>query len=188
MPQKKNPDLLELTRGKAARVIGDATALLVGVKGLPLAYNKDLQETQEPLFDASETLLALLPLVTGWVKAAEFDYARMQAAAQSGFMNAWAAATYLVERGVPFRLAHEQVGKAVQRCLEKGCELQDLPLDELKQLNPAFDQDFYSRLTLTSVLSIHDVVGGTAPEQVKQALAYAKQEIAALRGVARAHA
>ena len=103
-------------------------------------------------------------------------------------MNAWAAATYLVERGVPFRLAHEQVGKAVQRCLEKGCELQDLPLDELKQLNPAFDQDFYSRLTLTSVLSIHDVVGGTAPEQVKQALAYAKQEIAALRGVARAHA
>ena len=188
MPQKKNPDLLELTRGKAARVIGDATALLVGVKGLPLAYNKDLQETQEPLFDASETLLALLPLVTGWVKAAEFDYARMQAAAQSGFMNAWAAATYLVERGVPFRLAHEQVGKAVQRCLEKGCELQDLPLDELKQLNPAFDQDFYSRLTLTSVLSIHDVVGGTAPEQVKQALAYAKQEIAALREVARAHA
>jgi len=188
MPQKKNPDLLELTRGKAARVIGDATALLVGVKGLPLAYNKDLQETQEPLFDASETMLALLPLVTGWVKAAEFDYARMQAAAQSGFMNAWAAATYLVERGVPFRLAHEQVGKAVQRCLEKGCELQDLPLDELKQLNPAFDQDFYSRLTLTSVLSIHDVVGGTAPEQVKQALAYAKQEIAALRGVARAHA
>lgn len=188
MPQKKNPDLLELTRGKAARVIGDATALLVGVKGLPLAYNKDLQETQEPLFDASETLLALLPLVTGWVKAAEFDYARMQAAAQSGFMNAWAAATYLVERGVPFRLAHEQVGKAVQRCLEKGCELQDLPLDELKQLNPAFDQDFYSRLTLPAVLAIHDVVGGTAPAQVKQAIAEAKQKIAALRGVAHAHA
>jgi argininosuccinate lyase len=188
MPQKKNPDLLELTRGKAARVIGEATALLVGVKGLPLAYNKDLQETQEPLFDASETLLALLPLVTGWMKAAEFDYSRMQAAAQSGFMNAWAAATYLVERGVPFRLAHEQVGKAVQWCLGKGCELQDLSLDEWKALNPAFDKDFYKRLTLPAVLSIHDVVGGTAPAQVKQAVAEAKQKIAALRGVTHAHA
>jgi argininosuccinate lyase len=188
MPQKKNPDLLELTRGKAARVIGDATALLVGVKGLPLAYNKDLQETQEPLFDASETLLALLPLVTGWMKAAEFDYSRMQAAAQSGFMNAWAAATYLVERGVPFRLAHEQVGKAIQRCLEKGCELQDLSLDELRELNPAFDQDVYSRLTLSSVLNIHDVVGGTAPGPVKEAVAEAKQKIAALREVTHAHA
>ena len=188
MPQKKNPDLLELIRGKAARVVGDATALLVGVKGLPLAYNKDLQEAQEPLFDASETLLALLPLVAGWMKAAEFDYARMQAAAQSGFMNAWAAATYLVERGVPFRLAHEQIGKAVQRCLEKGCELQDLSLEELKKLNPLFDQDFYSRLTLPAVLSIHDVTGGTAPAQVKQAIAEAKQKIAALRGVAHAHA
>jgi argininosuccinate lyase len=188
MPQKKNPDLLELTRGKAARVIGNATALQVAVKGLPLAYNKDLQETQEPLFDASETLLTLLPLVTGWMKAVEFDYERMQAAAQSGFMNAWAAATYLVERGVPFRLAHEQIGKAVQQCLEKGCELQDLSLDELKKLNPAFDQDFYSRLTLTSVLSIHDVAGGTAPAHVKEAIAEAKQKIAALRGVAHAHA
>jgi len=188
LPQKKNPDLLELTRAKAARVIGDATALQIGVKGLPLAYNKDLQETQEPLFDASETLLALLPLVSGWMKAVDFDYPRMQAASQSGFMNARAAATYLVERGVPFRLAHEQVGKAVQRCLDKGCELEELSLNELKELNPAFDQDFYSRLTLPAVLAIHDVVGGTAPAQVKQAIAEAKQKIAALRGVAHAHA
>ena len=123
MPQKKNPDLLELTRGKAGRVIGDATALLITVKGLPLAYNKDLQETQEPLFDATDTVLSLLPLVTGWMKAVEFNHERMQAAAQSGFMNAWAAATYLVQRGVPFRLAHEQIGKAVQACIEKKCEL-----------------------------------------------------------------
>ena len=112
MPQKKNPDLLELTRGKAGRVIGSATALMIAVKGLPLAYNKDLQETQEPLFDAAETVLALVPLVTGWMKAVEFDYERMQQAAQTGFMNAWAAATYLVQRGVPSRLAHEQVGKS----------------------------------------------------------------------------
>lgn len=188
MPQKRNPDLLELARAKTARVLGDATAMLVGIKGLPLAYNKDLQETQEPLFDAGETMLALLPLVTGWMKATEFDYARMQTAAHSGFMNAWAAATYLVERGVPFRLAHEQVGKAVQRCVERACELQNLPLDELKKLNPAFDQDFYSRLTLPAVLGVHDVVGGTAPAQVQQAIANAKQKIAALRGVTHAHA
>src|SRR6202040_2128491 len=129
MPQKMNPDLLELTRGKAARIIGDSTALLITVKGLPLAYNKDLQETQQPLFDAAGTILSLLPLVAGWMKAVEFNTELMQEAAQSGFMNAWAGATYLVRRGVPFRLAHEQIGKAVQMCLEKHCELQDLSLE-----------------------------------------------------------
>ncbi len=188
MPQKKNPDLLELTRGKAGRVIGDATALLVAVKGLPLAYNKDLQETQEPLFDAAGTVLSLIPLVTGWMQAVEFDHDRMQAAAQSGFMNAWAAATYLVQRGVPFRLAHEQVGKAVQLALEKGGELQDLPLEELQKLNPAFDQDFYSCLTLEAVLAIHDVPGGTAPARVRQAIAEARQKIGSMREEIHAHA
>jgi argininosuccinate lyase len=158
------------------------------VKGLALAYNKDLQETQEPLFDATETVLSIVPLGIGWMKAVEFDYAHMQSAAQSGFMNAWAAATYLVERGVPFRMAHEQIGKAVQFCLEKGCELGDLTLDELRAFNLAFDEDFYSRLALKSVLGIHDVAGGTAPERVKQAIAEAKQRIAALRGVVHAHA
>jgi argininosuccinate lyase len=188
MPQKKNPDLLELARGKAARVVGDATALLIAVKGLPLAYNKDLQETQEPLFDANETVLTLLPLVTGWMKAVEFDHDRMQQAAHSGFTNAWAAATYLVQRGVPFRLAHEQVGKAVQSCLERGCELQDLPLEELHKLNPAFDQDFYTSLTLQSVLAIHDVAGGTAPARVKQAIAEARKKVDSLREGVHAHA
>ena len=188
MPQKKNPDLLELTRGKAGRVIGNATALLVMVKGLPLAYNKDLQETQEPLFDATETVLSLVPLATGWMKAVEFDHDRMQNAAQTGFMNAWAAATYLVQRGVAFRLAHEQVGKAVQLCLEKGCQFQDLPLEELKKLNTAFDQDFYSCLHLEAVLAIHDVPGGTAPARVRQALTDAKQRIGSIREEIHAHA
>jgi argininosuccinate lyase len=188
MPQKKNPDLLELTRGKAGRVIGNATALLVIVKGLPLAYNKDLQETQEPLFDATETVLSLVPLATGWMKAVEFDHDRMQNAAQTGFMNAWAAATYLVQRGVAFRLAHEQVGKAVQLCLEKDCQFQDLPLEELKKLNPAFDQDFYSCLHLEAVLAIHDVPGGTAPARVRQALTDAKQRIGSIREEIHAHA
>lgn len=188
MPQKKNPDLLELVRGKAGRIAGGATSLIMSVKGLPLAYNKDLQETQEPLFDACETGLALLPLVTGWMNAVEFDFAHMQSAAQSGFMNAWAAATYLVERGVPFRLAHEQVGKAVVFCMEKGCELRDLTIEQLRQFSPLIEADFHSRLELNAVLEIHDVVGGTAPDRVKQAISEAKQRVAAMRGVAHAHA
>jgi argininosuccinate lyase len=188
MPQKMNGDLLELTRGKAARLIGNATALLVTMKGLPLAYNKDLQETQQPLFDATETMLSLLPLVSGWMKAVEFNHPRMQEAAQSGFMNAWAGATYLVRHGVPFRMAHEQIGKAVQTCIARNCELADLPLEELRQLNPAFDQDFYSSLTLQAVLNIHDVPGGTAPARVRQALTEARKKVEFMREEIHAHA
>jgi argininosuccinate lyase len=188
MPQKKNPDLLELTRGKCARIIGNATTLQICMKGLPLAYNKDLQEAQEPLFDAADTVLALLPLVARWMKAAEFEYETMQRAAQSGFMNAWAAATYLVQRGVPSRLAHEQIGRAVQMCLEKRCELQDLPLEELHSVSNKFDQDFYACLKLESVLAIHDVPGGTAPARVKQAMAEARQRIESIREDVHAHA
>jgi argininosuccinate lyase len=188
MPQKKNPDLLELTRGKSARLIGDATTLQICMKGLPLAYNKDLQETQEPLFDAADTVLSLLPLVTGWIKAVEFNYEAMQKAAQSGFMNAWAAATYLVQHGVPFRLAHEQIGKAVQLCLEKHCELQDLSLEELHSVNSKFDHDFYACLKLESVLALHDVAGGTAPTRARQAMVDARQRIETIREDVHAHA
>ncbi len=188
LPQKKNPDLLELTRGKSARVIGAAATLQICLKGLPLAYNKDLQETQEPLFDAADTVLALLPLATGWMKAVEFNYETMQKAAQFGFMNAWAAATYLVQRGVPFRLAHEQIGKAVQLCVEKHCELQDLSLEGLRSLNAKFNQDFYAALKLESVLAIHDVPGGTAPARVRQAIADAQKKIGLIREDAHAHA
>ena len=188
MPQKKNADLLELVRGKAGRVVGAATTLLITVKGLPLAYNKDMQETQEPLFDAAHTLLSILPMVAGWMKDVEFDFARMTKAATSGSMNAWAAATYLVERGVPSRLAHEAVGKAVKLCLERGCELQDLALAELQQVHAAFDNNLYKALTLDAVLAIHDVEGGTAPAQVKQAIQRAERRIAHLRGEVHAHA
>ncbi len=188
MPQKKNADLLELTRAKAGRVLGNATALMVTLKGLPLAYNKDLQDTQQPLFEATETLVSLLPLVTGWMKAVEFNQARMQVASETGFMNAFAAATYLVNRGVPFRLAHEQIGKAVSLCLEKNCELQDLSLEELRKLNSAFDGDFYSCLSVQSVLAIHDVPGGTAPARVRQAIGEVKKKINALREEIHAHA
>jgi argininosuccinate lyase len=188
MPQKKNPDLLELVRGKTGRVSGHAIALVVSIKGLPLAYNKDLQETQEPLFDSADTVMHLLPLVTGWMKAVEFNYERMQQAAHSGFMNAWAAATYLVKRGVPSRLAHERVGKAVQMCLDRGCELRDLTLEQLRALSPAFGEDFYEALSLPSVLAMHDVPGGTAPAQVRQAIGAARKSIESLREEVHAHA
>jgi argininosuccinate lyase len=188
MPQKKNPDLLELVRGKSGRVIGNATALAIMLKGLPLAYNKDLQETQEPLFDAADAALQLVPLVTGWMKAVEFHYENMNEAAQSGFMNAWAAATYLVKKGVPSRLAHEKIGNAVKLCLDRRCELHDLTLKDLHAINPAFEEDFFESLTLASVLAVHDVPGGTAPTRVRQALAAARKKIESLREEVHAHA
>jgi argininosuccinate lyase len=188
MPQKKNPDLLELVRGKTGRIVGSATALLVTVKGLPLAYNKDLQETQEQLFEPADTMLQMLPLVTGFVKSFEFHHDVMEEAAQSGFMNAWAGATYLVNRGVPSRLAHERSGKAVALAIERGCELHQLPLVELQKISPAFGEDFYESLKLPSVLAIHDVPGGTAPERVHKALAIARNKILSLREEVHAHA
>lgn len=181
MPQKKNPDLLELVRGKTARVMGSATTLQTLVKGLPLAYNKDLQETQEPLFDASDTVITMLKLVTGFMQSVEFNLKKMEHDAQSGFMNAWAAAAYLVQHGVPSRLAHEAVGKAVQQATEKGCDLQDLPLADLQAINPAFKSDFPSHLGLQEVLALHDVPGGTAPRHVKRALQNARERAAAMR-------
>jgi argininosuccinate lyase len=188
MPQKMNGDLLELTRGKAGRVIGHATALLISMKGLPLAYNKDLQETQEPLFHATETVISLLPLVTGWMELVEFDFQRMQQAAETGFMNAFAAATYLVRKGVPFRIAHELVGKAVRVALVKQCELQDLSSAELQQIDSHFDRDFYDFVKLENVLAIHDVPGGTAPGRVRQAITAARKKAGALHEEAHAHA
>jgi argininosuccinate lyase len=188
MPQKKNPDLLELVRGKVGRVIGSATALMITLKGLPLAYNKDLQETQQPLFDATDTALALVPLVSEFIKVTEFEHQRMSEAAQSGFMNAWAAATYLVARGVPSRIAHEQIGKAVKLCVKKNCELEDLTLEELRDLNPAFDESFRDCLKPAAVLAIHDVVGGTAPARVQKAIVAAKKKIQGLREEIHAHA
>jgi argininosuccinate lyase len=188
MPQKKHGDLLELVRGKAGRVIGDANALLITTKGLPLAYNKDLQETQEPLFHAAESVMSLLPLVTGWMKSVDFDFERMQKAAETGYMNAFAAATYLVRKGVPFRIAHEQVGKAVRLALDKSCELQGLSLDELKQIDSHFERDFYDFIKLENVLAIHDVPGGTAPARVREALAAAKKRLTPRCEDAHAHA
>jgi argininosuccinate lyase len=182
MTQKMNPDALELVRGKCGRVIGAATTLLVLTKGLPLAYNKDLQETQEPVFGAAETMSGVLKIVAGFLAVVDFDTERTGAAASKGFMNAMAAATYLVRKGVPFRKAHEYIGKTVQYAIEKGCEIEDLSLDELKQFSPDFAEDVYENLTLQAVLACHDVPGGTSPVHVRKALATAKQRLTALEG------
>jgi argininosuccinate lyase len=188
MPQKMNPDALELVRGKSGRLAGAAVSLLMTAKGLPLAYNKDMQETQEPVFDAAETALHCVKTATGVARECEFDFARMKSAAQRGFTNAMAAATYLTSKGVPFRSAHEHIGRAVSYCIEQGCELQDLSLEQLKQFSPEFDQDFYSAATLESVLACHDVRGGTAPARIEIALQTIEQRIAALQEALHAHA
>ena len=188
MPQKQNPDSLELIRGKSARLIGYHVALLTNVKGLPLAYNKDMQETQEPLFEAAATASACLEIAQGFMRTVTFNFDRMRAACETGFMNALAAATYLVGRGIPFRQAHEIVAHAVQLCLEKGCELQDLSLEELRALSPAIASDIYGHLKLENVLACHDVQGGTAPQQVKRALQSAHEQLAQLRDIHATHA
>jgi argininosuccinate lyase len=188
MPQKMNGDLLELIRGKSGRVIGDAAALLITMKGLPLAYNKDMQECQEPLFQVADIALALLPLATGWMNAVEFDFPRMREAAEMGCLNAFAAATYLTQKGVPFRIAHELVGKAVRLAIDRDCELQELSLRDLGDIDSHFDREFLDFIRPRNVLAIHDVTGGTAPARVQEAISRARQKIARSREDAHAHA
>jgi argininosuccinate lyase len=176
MPQKKNPDLTELIRAKVGRIHGAAQSVTLLLKGLPLAYNKDMQETQEPAF-AVEFVPQMLTLVARFTSALQFNRPRMNDAAQSGYLNAMAAATYLVGKGVPFRTAHEKIGHAVRFAIEKGVELGDLTLDELHEFGPEFDQDFFPAVTLSATLDCHDVIGGTARERVRQALAAASERI-----------
>jgi argininosuccinate lyase len=188
MPQKQNPDALELIRGKAARLIGNQVALLATVKGLPLAYNKDMQETQEPLFEAVATAQHCLKVATGFMHQVQFNRERMQSACESGFMNAMAAATYLAKRGVPFRQAHEVVAQAVQKCVAQKCELEHLSLEELREFSPAFDTDIYEHLKVENVLACHDVSGGTALHRVQQAINAAREKLAALQEAHGTHA
>ncbi len=170
MPQKQNPDLTELVRAKVGRLSGAAHAVTLTLKGLPLAYNKDMQETQEPVFAASKTALTMIDLLGRFTKAVRFRTDCMRAACETGFMNAMAAATYLVHKGLPFRTAHERIGVAVRTCIEKGCELQDLSLAELQTIEPLFAEDVYAAITLEATLDCHNVIGGTARSQVHVAL------------------
>jgi len=179
MPQKKNPDLTELVRAKVGRIHGAAQAVTLQLKGLPLAYNKDMQETQEPAF-AVEFVPQMISLVARFTAALDFDRQRMAVAAQNGYLNAMAAATYLVHKGVPFRTAHEIIGNAVRFAMKDGVELRDLTLNELHVFASEFDEDFYTAITLNNTLDCHDVIGGTARERVRQALEAAPERIAAL--------
>jgi argininosuccinate lyase len=177
MPQKKNPDLTELARGKSARLLGAATALATLIKGLPLAYNKDLQEGQEQIFDVADTLAGLFSVLPGFTRALTFRTAKMQSAAETGYLNAMAAATYLSNKGVPFRKAHEIVGNAVRLGLDKQLELNALPLADLKQLSEHFDEDFFAAISLRRTVDCHDVPGGTAIDRVELALDEARQRL-----------
>jgi argininosuccinate lyase len=182
MPQKKNPDFTELVRAKVGRVNGAAQSVTLQLKGLPLAYNKDMQEVQEPVFAATSAMHITLYLLAKFTAALRFRENRMRAACESGFLNAMTAATYLVHKGVPFRKAHEKIGNAVRYCLDKNCELNDLTLEELKQFGPEFEQDFFAAITLEATLDCHDVIGGTARHRVREALKNAEARVAKLIG------
>ena len=177
MPQKKNPDFTELVRAKIGRVNGAAQAVTLQLKGLPLAYNKDMQETQEPIFAAASAMHLTVYLLAKFTAALKFRTDRMRTACESGFLNAMAAATYLVHKGVPFRKAHEKIGNAVRYCLDKNCELNALTLDELKQFGQEFEADFFAAITLEATLDCHDVIGGTARHRVREALKDAEARV-----------
>jgi argininosuccinate lyase len=179
MPQKMNPDLTELVRGRTGRILGAAQAVAIQMKGLPLAYNKDLQDMQPSLFEAVAGLLPMLGLLSSFTQQLKFRLQHMETAAQSGFLNAMAAATYLSHRGVPFRRAHHIIGEAVRLALDKGCELDGLTLDELRKLSPVFADDFYANITLSATVDCHDVMGGTARARVHEAVASAKVRLTA---------
>jgi len=181
MPQKQNPDGLELIRGKSGRVIGAAQQLLITLKGLPLAYNKDMQETQEPVFVVAETVSMMLRVAAGFMREVKFDFDHMAKAATSGYMNAMAAATYLVGKGVPFRRAHEFIGGAVRLGMEQGLELHEMAISDLRAISEAFGDDFYANVTLEAVLDCHDVTGGTARARVAQALTAMERRVKQLQ-------
>ena len=170
MPQKKNPDVAELTRGKTGRVYGDLISLLVIMKGLPLTYNKDMQEVQEAMFDCIETIKAVLPPFTGMIKTMTIRKDNMEAAALGGFTNATDLADYLVKKGLPFRETHAISGKLVHYCIENGISLLDVSLEKLKEFSPAFEEDVYDAISLKTCVEGRKLIGGPAPDTVKKYL------------------
>ncbi len=171
MPQKKNPDIAELVRGKSGRVYGNLVALLTTMKGLPLAYNSDLQEDKEPLFDTVDTANASLRTLAAMVRSLRFNTVRMKEAASDGFLLATDIAEYLVAADTPFREAHEITGRIVLACLERGVAPTDLALDELRKFSPAFRRDVVALLTAEQAVARRKAVGGTAGANVRKRLA-----------------
>jgi argininosuccinate lyase len=170
MPQKKNPDVAELTRGKTGRVYGSLVTLLTLMKGLPLAYNRDMQEDKEPLFDAADTVTISLSVFTEMLKHITVHEEIMRSAAEDGFITATDLADYLVKKGMPFREAHEVVGKAVLRALSLGCGLATMPLEEYQRLSSRIGQDVYDALTVEASVGRRRSYGGTAPVNLKKRL------------------
>ena len=166
MPQKKNPDIAELARGKAGRLIGNLTGLLATLKGLPLAYNRDIQEVHEPVLDAVETLEVVLPAFAGMIRTLRFHPERMAELAPAGFSLATDVAEWLVKQGVPFRDAHEVAGAAVRLCEKREKELHELTGDELSSLHPSLTVEVLSVLSVEGSLAARDGLGGTAPARV----------------------
>ena len=174
MPQKKNPDMAELARGKSGRLVGNLMSVLTMLKGLPFAYNRDLQEDKEPLFDSIDTLMLVLPAVTGMVATTDFDREKMSAAAPTGFSLATEIADYLAKKNVPFAHAHEAAGKCVALCESSGRQLHELSDEELIKVHPELDGEVRSVLTVAGALNSRTTAGGTAPalvaQQIKDAL------------------
>jgi len=177
MPQKKNPDVAELIRGKTGRLYGNLTAALVTMKGLPLTYNSDMQEDKEPLFDTVDTLEAVLRVIPPMLRSLVFRVERMRDAAAQHYSTATDLADYLVRKGQPFREAHEVVGRTVRYALERGVELSQLSLDELRALSPLIGPDVHGAITLEASLRARAVTGGTAPDAVRRQLAAARELI-----------
>ena len=181
MPQKKNPDIAELARGKAGRLVGDLTGLLTTLKGLPLAYNRDLQEDKEPVFDQVTTLETLLPAMTGLVATLRFDVERMAASAPQGYSLATDVAEWLVKQNVPFRDAHELTGALVSAAESRGVGLDELDADELQRVSPALTPEVRSVLTAAGSVASRTGVSGTAPDRVRQQLASLTEQVRAAK-------
>ena len=170
MPQKKNPDIAELVRGKTGRVYGALNSFLTTMKGIPLAYNKDMQEDKEWVFDAIDTTKGCLALFTGMLKTMQFNKERMAESARHGFTNATDAADYLVNHGVPFRDAHGIVGRLVLLCIEKKIALDDLPLDEYKEICPVFEEDIYEAISLKTCVNKRLTIGAPGHDAMAQVI------------------
>ena len=166
MPQKKNPDFAELIRGRTGRVYGNLIALLTMMKGLPLSYNRDMQEDKQSLFDAYDTAFECLGVFTRMIASAQWNVQRMRKACEGGFMNATDAAEYLVTKGMPFRNAHETAAKIVRACIEKNCAIESLSLEELRAVSALFDSDIYTKISIESCVEARNIAGGPASARV----------------------
>ena len=178
MPQKKNPDVAELIRGKAGRVYGHLMGLLTVMKGLPLAYNKDMQEDKEAIFDAVDTVKLCLPVFEGMVATMKVNSESMRKGASGGFTNATDGADYLVKKGMPFRDAHAVIGKLVFYAISQDKSLEELTLEEFRQFSDIFDEDVYEAISVETCVSCRNIIGGPAKEAMEKTISQAKEILA----------